>query len=198
MEGDKKRALSGAERQAKYAKANKEKVALNEAKKNFNISKLKQADPDKAKLLREAARRRKQAQRLREKEATKENVAENEDENPDILEADNTFDTEDTRGTKRRDRSLERGTDIVVLGVNNVNSPGPSRQSFEGGRQKRKNMKDKNQSIQELKKENQELINIQNRHDDELAELDIKLSETEHELIKYKDRVKELQWFIKT
>ena len=67
MEGDKKRALSGAERQAKYAKANKEKVALNEAKKNFNISKLKQADPDKAKLLREAARRRKQAQRLREK-----------------------------------------------------------------------------------------------------------------------------------
>ena len=192
MEGDKKRALSGAERQAKYAKANKEKVALNEAKKNFNISKLKQADPDKAKLLREAARRRKQAQRLREKEATKENVAENEDENPDILEADNTFDTEDTRGTKRRDRSLERGTDIVVLGVNNVNSPGPSRQSFEGGRQKRKNMKDKNQSIQELKKENRELINIQNRHDDELAELDIKLSETEHELIKYKDRVKEL------
>ena len=113
MEGDKKRALSGAERQAKYAKANKEKVALNEAKKNFNISKLKQADPDKAKLLREAARRRKQAQRLREKEATKENVAENEDENPDILEADKTFDTEDTRGTKRRDRSLERGTDIV-------------------------------------------------------------------------------------
>jgi hypothetical protein len=40
MEGQKKRVLSGAERQAKYAKENKEKVALNEAKKNFQRSKL--------------------------------------------------------------------------------------------------------------------------------------------------------------
>ena len=34
--------------------------------------------------------------------------------------------------------------------------------------------------------------NNQNKHDDELAELDIKLLEAENELIKYKDKVKEL------
>ena len=61
MEGEKKRAVSGAERQAKYAKENKEKVALNDAKKIFNRSKLIQTDPDKAKVMREAAKRRKQA-----------------------------------------------------------------------------------------------------------------------------------------
>ena len=77
MEGEKKRAVSGAERQAKYAKENKEKVALNDAKKHCNRSKLVQNNPDNAKVLREAARRRKQAQRLREKEAKKENVEEN-------------------------------------------------------------------------------------------------------------------------
>ena len=33
---------------------------------------------------------------------------------------------------------------------------------------------------------------IQNKHDDELAELDIKLMETEHELIKSKDKIKQL------
>ena len=32
----------------------------------------------------------------------------------------------------------------------------------------------------------------QNKHDDELAELDIKLSEAEHELVRCKDKVKEL------
>jgi hypothetical protein len=74
MEGQKKRVLSGAERQAKYAKENKEKVALNEAKKNFQRSKLLQTDPEKAKAMREAAKIRKQAQRLREKEAIKENI----------------------------------------------------------------------------------------------------------------------------
>ena len=133
MEGEKKRAVSGAERQAKYAKENKEKVALNDAKKIFNRSKLIQTDPDKAKVMREAAKRRKQAQRLREKEAKKENV----EESIEILDTNNTIDSEN-RGTKRRDRSLEKDIDIVVLGVNNRDSPGPSRQSIEGVRQKRK------------------------------------------------------------
>ena len=73
MEGQRKRVLSGAERQAKYAKENKEKVALNDTKKNFHRSKLVQTDPEKAKAMREAAKLRKQAQRLREKDATKEN-----------------------------------------------------------------------------------------------------------------------------
>ena len=66
MEGLKKRALSGAERRAKYGNENKEKVALNEAMKNFNRSELLQTGPNKAKAMMETAKRRKQTQRLSE------------------------------------------------------------------------------------------------------------------------------------
>ena len=70
---------------------------------------------------------------MREKEAKKENV----EESVEILDTNNTIDSEN-RGTKRRDRSLEKDIDIDVLSVNKRNSPGPSRQSIEGVRQKRK------------------------------------------------------------
>ena len=63
MEGQKKEALSSAERQAKYAKENQQKVALTEVKKQFERSKLLQTDSDKAKAMREAATMRKQIQR---------------------------------------------------------------------------------------------------------------------------------------
>ena len=60
MEGQKKRTLSGAERQAKYVKENKKKSDLTQAKRQFERSKLLQADTDEAKAMREAAKVRKQ------------------------------------------------------------------------------------------------------------------------------------------
>ena len=50
----------------------------------------------------------------------------------------NDVDQNETGGTKRRDRSVEIQTEsIVVLGVHNTNSEGPSRQRIEGDRQKK-------------------------------------------------------------
>lgn len=71
--GDKKRALSGSDRQQKYKDENKEKVKLNEMKQNFAKSKLTETDPEKAERIKEAARKRKAEQRKREKESSKEN-----------------------------------------------------------------------------------------------------------------------------
>ena len=62
-----KRALSGAERQAKYIKNNKEKSDLSEAKRQFARQVTLGRDSEEAAKMREAARLRKKAQRLRQK-----------------------------------------------------------------------------------------------------------------------------------
>ena len=123
--GQKKRALNGAEKQSKYVKENKEQVALTEAKRQFERTKLLQSDSDKADAMREAARVRKRIQREKQKNA--------------IVEGEQTTDENETRGTKRRDRSIEiQTTSFSVLGVQNTNSAGPSRQRIEGDKQKKK------------------------------------------------------------
>ena len=82
--GQKKRALSGAERQSKYVKENKEQVALTEAKRQFERTKLLQSDSDKADAMREAARVRKRIQREKQKNA--------------IVKGEQTTDENGTRG----------------------------------------------------------------------------------------------------
>ena len=177
MEGQKKRALSGAERQAKYVRENKLKSDLTQAKRQFERYKLLQTETDEAKAMREAARLRKQKQRARKKQASEqENVQDTNDK-----------DENETRITKRRDRSVES---TVVLGTQNANTGEASRQHIEGVRQKRKNVRVKNKTIKELKEENELLKNTQDKHDDELAELDFKLKETEIELNNFQVKVK--------
>ena len=142
MEGQKKRALSGAERQEKYVRENKLKSDLTQAKRQFERYKLLQTETDEAKAMREAARLRKQKQRARKKQASEqENVQDTNDK-----------DENETRITKRRDRSVES---TVVLGTQNANTGEASRQHIEGVRQKRKNVRVKNKTIKELKEENE-------------------------------------------
>ena len=177
--GQKKRALSGAERQSKYVKENKEQVALTEAKRQFERTKLLQSDSDKADAMREAARVRKRIQREKQKNA--------------IVEGEQTTDENETRGTKRRDRSIEiQTTSLSVLGVQNTNSAGPSRQRIEGDKQKKKYDKEKIKTIKELIEETEAFKTTQDKHDDELVEMDFKLSETVKELNRYKDKVMQL------
>ena len=66
-----KNTLSGSERQQKYKENNKKAVELNTIKQNFARSKLKENDPEKANKLREETRKRKAAQRTRDKENKK-------------------------------------------------------------------------------------------------------------------------------
>jgi chromosome segregation ATPase len=54
-------------------------------------------------------------------------------------------------------------------------------------------VKEKNKSIKELKEENEVLKKTQDNHDDELAELDIKLRESESELNKCIEKLSNLQ-----
>ena len=125
----KKRPLSGAERQAKYQKNNKEKSELSEAKRQFERMKTFNSDTDKSKEMRKAAKIRKQNQRSRERIAK---LAENkENEASDADEASES--------------------------VNVSANEGPSRQRVFGEKPKRKNNREKNINIKDLTKDNAEL-----------------------------------------
>ena len=113
----KKRPLSGAERQAKYIKNNKEKVALSEAKRQFERTVTLGSDSEKAAEMREAARLRKKAQRLREKHAK-------------AVENDENKDPENKENCEHENRV--------------------SYQRILGAKQKRKNMKENNKTIEQL------------------------------------------------
>ena len=110
-----------------------------------------------------------------------------------IVEGEQTKDENENRGTKRRDRSIEiQTTSLSVLGVQNTNSAGPSRQRIEGDKQKKKYDKEKIKTIKELIEETEAFKTTQDKHDDELVEMDFKLSETVKELNRYKDKVMQL------
>ena len=152
MVGPKKKILkSMAERAKKYREENREKNELNEAKRQLKRSQLLLTDTDKAKEMKEAAKLRKRASRERQKSENKENE---ELLNPDG-DQDNTND----------------------FNLNNTSIPGSSIQRTQGEKQRKKNCKHKNQSIKEMTNEISNLKKLQEQHDDELAELDIKLRE---------------------
>ena len=77
--------------------------------------------------------------------------------------------------------------------MNNSSIPGSSRQRTLGEKQRKKNCKHKNQSIKEMTNEISNLKKLQEQHDDELAELDIKLREIHVELERSEARVKLLE-----
>ena len=168
MVGPKKKILkSMAERAKKYREENREKNQLNEAKRQLKRSQLLLTDTDKAKEMKEAAKLRKRASRERQKSENKENE---ELQNPDG-DQDNTND----------------------FNLNNSSIPGSSRQRTQGEKQRKKNCKHKNQSIKEMTNEISNLKKLQDKHDDELAELDIKLREIHVELERSEARVKLLE-----
>ena len=168
MVGPKKKILkSMAERAKKYREENREKNELNEAKRQLKRSQLLLTDTDKAKEMKEAAKLRKRASRERQKSENKENKAL---QNPDG-DQDNTND----------------------FNLNNSSIPGSSRQRTQGEKQRKKNCKHKNQSIKEMTNEISNLKKLQDKHDDELAELDIKLREIHVELERSEARVKLLE-----
>ena len=156
----KKRALSGAERQAKYIKNNKQKADLSEAKRQFERSVTLASDSEKATKMREAAKLRKQAQRSREKLAKANENDENKDpENKDNSEHENEC----------------------------------SYQRILGAKKKRKNMREKNKTIEELREENKMMKEALDKNDDQLAELDFKLKETEIDNNKLREKIKNLE-----
>ena len=157
--------MSGAERQAKYRKNNKEKSELNEAKRQFERMKTLNSDTDKAKEIREAAKIRKQNQRSRERIAK---LAENkENEASDADEASEN--------------------------VNVSANEGPFRQRVFGEKQKRKNNRDTSINIKDLTEENAELRKALDKNDDQLAEMDFKLSEAQIKVDELTANVKHLE-----
>ena len=204
--GDKKRALSGSDRQQKYKDENKEKVKLNEMKQNFAKSKLNETDPEKAERIKEAARKRKAEQRKREKESSKEN------KDPETVE---TLDTDTTPQKKARresglpdiDLGCEGGAgvrmsrrssgDLSDVSLASEDSsflePSPSRQYTFGVKQRKKNVAEKNKIVKDLEEEIKDLKNAQDKHDDIVTELDFKVRELEIKDVKSQQRIKELE-----
>ena len=156
----KKRALSGAERQANYIKNNKEKSDLSEAKRQLKRQVTLGSDSEEAAKMREAARLRKKAQRLREKHA-------------EAVENDENKDPENKDSSKHENKQTY--------------------QRILGAKQKKKAMKEKNKTIEELREENKMMKEALDKNDDHLAEMDFKLKEAEIENNELKEKIKNLQ-----
>ena len=77
--------------------------------------------------------------------------------------------------------------------LNNSSIPGSSRQRTQGEKQRKENCKHKNKSIKEMTNEISNLKKLQDKHDGELAELDIKLREIHVELERSEISVKLLE-----
>ena len=116
----------------------------------------------------EKAKEMKEAARLRKKAQRERKKSEDkENETPEVSQADDS--------------------------LNNSSTAGPSRQRVEGERLRKKNVKERNQTVKDMTDEINELRKLQDRHDDVLAELDIQLREVNIELEKSKERVKFLE-----
>lgn len=174
-------ALSGSERQQKYKENNKKAVELNTRKQNFARSKLKDNDPEKANKLREEARKRKAAQRSRDKE----NKKSSENSDSDVA-------------TKAKSGRTSGGGDLsdVTLASDDgqfLVPPTPSRQYLAGIRIRKHNQKEKKHKMNEIVDENEMLRAAMDRHDDEIIELDFKIKDLEYREEKSKQKIIELE-----
>jgi hypothetical protein len=189
--------LTGAERQKKYKENNQKKVELNQLKQNIRRQNLKY-DADKAAEAREAGKKRKAEYRARKK-ALDENKENNMDLSDVTLASDDTdtnqndtsnaSDHNSSFKTPKRRRDIS--SDSSFLSSNEKATP--SRQHAIGQQIRKKNYKLNSQKYEDLVDENNDLKAAQDKHDDILVELDLRIRELEATEEKLENRIRELE-----
>ena len=182
-ESSKKVPLSGSERQRKYKENNKLKVELNELKQSIARSKLKETDPDKAQKVKENNRKRKAEQRRRQKELT----------TSETSESDNTTPCDDF--SMRRRRFVSGDSSVVTLANDDGTfaKPSPSRQYLEGVKQRKRNRKESEIRMKDIIEENDNLKRDQDKVDDTIFDLELKIADLENQLESSKHKIVELE-----
>ena len=177
--------MTSAERQQKCRAKNPKKAELAQLKQNIKRQNMKDTDPEKANKIKEANRKRKAAQRAKQK-ASKENVppsnlsndtfANNDDEE---MNQNDTMNISDDNGDFKTPKRRSRASTGDISSDDSSTTPGQSRQYILGVKIRKSNDKRKNKKIEELIEENNDLRARQDKHDDELAMLDFRIKELE-------------------
>ena len=177
--GETKRPNSGGDRQQKYKEKNKTAVEINQLKQNIKRAKLKETDPDKAETVRLENNKRKAVQRKREKKRKKENcnisAAENNDSDTALKSKSRKQEKNGARASGSNLSDVTLASDDGIFAV-----PTPSRQYILGVQLRGKNKKENIDKMNQIEEENESLRKTQDKHDDEIIELEFKVKDYEH------------------